>query len=167
VFAVQAARYTQARGVPDERPEGQRGWWPGTAPRYWGLSGSEYFEAADVWPLDPDGNVLVMAIIEEPLAIKNLRDILKQCKGIGAVWAGPGDLSVAMGLKGQTTHPEVEEAVLKILATCKESNVPCMFGATTPQDVEKRMNQGFRIITARPTRSLANLQQGRKLSGRA
>ena len=35
------------------------------APRYWGLSAQEYYDAADSWPLDPNGNMLLMGIIEE------------------------------------------------------------------------------------------------------
>ena len=64
--AVQAARYPQVPGVPDFEPHGERGWWQRIAPRYWGLSASEYYDAADVWPLDPDGNLLLMGIVEEP-----------------------------------------------------------------------------------------------------
>jgi hypothetical protein len=34
------------------------------APRYWGLSASEYTEAADLWPLDPRGEMFFMPLIE-------------------------------------------------------------------------------------------------------
>ena len=98
--AVVAARYPQVPGVRDFEPEGQRGWWQRLAPRYWGLNPQEYYDAADVWPLDPDGESLLMGIVEEPEGVKNLRDILREVKGIGAIWAGPGDMSVAMGKRG-------------------------------------------------------------------
>jgi 4-hydroxy-2-oxoheptanedioate aldolase len=48
-----------------------------------------------VWPLDPDGDLLLMGIVEEAEGVRNIRDILKQVKGIGAIWAGPGDLSIS------------------------------------------------------------------------
>jgi 4-hydroxy-2-oxoheptanedioate aldolase len=93
--AVIAARYPQVPGVADCEPQGQRGWWPRLAPRYWGLTPQDYYDKADVWPLDPDGELLLMGIVEEAEGVRNLRDILKQVKGIGAIWAGPGDLSLS------------------------------------------------------------------------
>jgi len=29
------------------------------ASRYWGLTPQEYYDAADLWPLDPEGNILI------------------------------------------------------------------------------------------------------------
>ena len=103
--AVQSARYPQVPGVADFEPHGERGWWQRIAPRYWGLSAAEYYDAADLWPLDPDGNMLLMGIVEEPTGVGNLPDILRQVKGIGAIWAGPGDMSVALGHRGNAGHP--------------------------------------------------------------
>ena len=72
---------------------------------YWGLAPQDYCEAADVWPLDPDGELLLMGIVENVRGITALPDILRQVKGIGAIWAGPGDLSVSMGMRGNSSHP--------------------------------------------------------------
>ena len=60
--AMLACRYPQKRGA--EHPWGERGWSPGTASRYWGLTVPEYYEAAGLWPLDPDGEIFLMAICE-------------------------------------------------------------------------------------------------------
>jgi 4-hydroxy-2-oxoheptanedioate aldolase len=35
--------------------------------------------------------MLLIGIVEEPEGVKNLPDILRQVKGIGAIWVGPGD----------------------------------------------------------------------------
>ncbi len=164
--AVVAARYPQVPGVADFEPAGQRGWWQRIAPRYWGLTAQEYYDAADLWPLDPNGNMLLMGIIEEPEGVKNLGDILRQVKGIGAIWAGPGDMSVAMGLRGNAGHPEVQANLLRILETCQEFSVPCATGANTPQEVVTRMEQGFRIIITAPEKSTPGLDEGRRLAGR-
>jgi 4-hydroxy-2-oxoheptanedioate aldolase len=59
--AVRAARYPQVPGVPDFEPTGERGWSTSLAPHYWGLTPQEYYDAADVWPLDPDGELLPCA----------------------------------------------------------------------------------------------------------
>ena len=163
--AVAAARYPQIPGSPDFEPEGQRGWWARIAPRYWGLSAQEYYHAADLWPLDPDGNMLLMPIIEEPQCVENLPEILREVKGIGAVWAGPGDMSVAMGHPGESNHPDVQANLLRILDACQNAGVPCATGATAAE-VPMRLEQGFRIIITSPEKSAPGLVEGRRLAGR-
>ena len=163
--AVVAARYPQVPGVADFEPEGERGWWARIAPRYWGLSSSEYYDAADLWPLDPDGNMLLMGIIEEPHGVENIRNILREVKGIGAIWAGPGDMSVAMGHKGNAQHPDVQANLLKIVDACKEFGVPCATGCTAAE-VPMRLEQGFRIIITQPEKTTQGLEEGRRIAGR-
>ena len=82
--AVAAARYPQVPGVQDFAPAGERGWGNRIASRYWGLTPQEYYDAADLWPLDPEGNILLMGIVEEAEGVQNIRDILRQVRGIGA-----------------------------------------------------------------------------------
>ena len=163
--AVRAARYPQVPGAADFEPAGERGWWYRIAPRYWGLTPAEYYDAADVWPIDPDGNLLLMGIVEEPTGVRNLPDILREAKGIGAIWAGPGDMSVAMGHKGNANHPEVQEMLLRILDICQNAGVPCAVGCTAAE-VPMRLEQGFRILITAPTRSAAGLAEGRRIAGR-
>ena len=163
--AVAAARYPQVPGVADFEPRGERGWWYRIAPRYWGLTPQEYYDAADLWPLDPDGNMLLMGIVEEPEGVKNIRDIVRNVKGIGAIWAGPGDMSVAMGHRGDSSHPEVQENLLSILAACKDAGVPCATGATAAE-VPMRLEQGFRIIITSPEKTTQGLAEGRRISAR-
>jgi 4-hydroxy-2-oxoheptanedioate aldolase len=164
--AVRAARYPQVPGVADFEPAGERGWASSLAPYYWGLTPQEYCDAADVWPLDPDGELLLMGIVENVRGITNLPDILRQVKGIGAIWAGPGDLSVSMGLRGNATHPDVEAALLRILAICKDHGVACATGVSPTADAAARLEQGFRIIMVPPTRSVEALTQARRAAGR-
>ena len=165
--AVSAARYPAARGKTPQGPAGVRGWSPFTAPPYWGLGVREYIDRAGVWPLDPEGEILLMGIVESIQGILVLPEVLRQVKGIGAIWAGQGDLSVSMGLRGQLEHPEVEEAVQKILATCKEQGVACATLATPSCGVEKRLEQGFEIVIVPVTRSFDQLQRGLRTLGRA
>src|SRR5438067_10304035 len=107
-----------------------------------------------------------MGIVENVRGLANLPDIRRQVKGIGAIWAGPGDLSVSMGLRGQSTHPDVEAALLKILAVCKEYDVPCATGVSPTADVAARLDQGFRIIIVPSGRSMEALKRGRNTAGR-
>src|SRR4029077_21258893 len=55
--AVAAARYPQVSGVQDFAPVGERVWGSRLASRYWGLSPQQYYDAAVLWPRDPDGNI--------------------------------------------------------------------------------------------------------------
>ena len=164
--AVVAARYPQVPGVPDFEPQGERGWWQRIAPRYWGITPQEYYDAADLWPLDPKGNMLLMGIIEEPAGVENLRDILREVKGIGAIWAGPGDMSISMGLRGNAGHADVQKNLLRILEAWKEFNVPCATGANNPDEVRMRIDQGFRIIITSPQTVTPGLAEGRRLTNR-
>jgi 4-hydroxy-2-oxoheptanedioate aldolase len=162
---VVASRYPQAVGAADAEPVGERGWWYRLAPRYWGLSLQEYYNVADLWPLDPKGELFLMPIVEGVQGVKNLPDILRNVKGISAIWAGSGDLSIELGTGGNMGDPRVEEGVQQILKTCKEFNVPCATIAG-PDNVEQRIEQGFRIIVTMPTRVDPALKKGKTFNGR-
>jgi 4-hydroxy-2-oxoheptanedioate aldolase len=162
---VRAARYPQPAGAPDLEPRGERGWRPWIAARYWGLGPDAYYDAADLWPLDPGGELLLLGIVENARGVANLRDILREARGIGAIWAGSGDLSVSLGYRGDTDHPEVERAVQQILATCKEFGVPCAGLASRGFPVEVRLEQGFQLIVL-PPGARAELERGRRAAGR-
>src|SRR6266704_2829236 len=95
--AVAACRYPRLKSAPRYEPAGIRGDGPTTATRYWGLTQQEYYKKAGVWPLDPEGEVLVMLMIEDTLAIENLDDILAKVPGIGLILIGEGDLSQELG----------------------------------------------------------------------
>ena len=56
--AVAACRYPRRKNVPHYEPAGIRGDGPTAAVRYWGLSQQEYYDRADVWPLNPKGRDL-------------------------------------------------------------------------------------------------------------
>lgn len=159
---VAAVRYPR----PGEADHGRRGWYPHHASRYWGLTIQNYYEAAEVWPYSVQGELFCMAIVEDKQGVKNLPRILKEVKGISAIWAGSGDLSVDMGHAGNGKHPDVEAGVQAILQACLEANVPCCTIADT-NDVEQRLEQGFRIIVAAAPKSYAALERGRKFAGRA
>src|SRR6266487_2207255 len=58
--AVAACRYPRLKNKPLYEPAGIRGDGPTQAVRYWGITQQEYYERADVWPLNPKGEVLVI-----------------------------------------------------------------------------------------------------------
>src|SRR5258708_13343870 len=89
--AVQACRYPRPRSAPYYEPTGQRGDAPRTAARYWGISQPDYYKRADTWPLNPEGEVLVVVMCEEARALKNLPKMLKQLHALRHLPIGQRD----------------------------------------------------------------------------
>jgi 4-hydroxy-2-oxoheptanedioate aldolase len=161
--AVSACRYPRPKDAPRYEPAGLRGDAPGAAARYFGLTQQEYYARADVWPLAPQGEILVVIMVEEVRAIEALPRILDEVPGIGVVLIGEGDLSQELGHPRQYDHPELREAMARILQTCKERNIPCGHPHVDEQNVERLLDEGFRFLMPAPVRSYAGLARGRKL----
>jgi 4-hydroxy-2-oxoheptanedioate aldolase len=164
--AVAACRYPRLKTAPLYEPAGIRGDGPTTAARYWGLTQQEYYAKADVWPLAPHGEILVMLMIEDTLGIENLVDILKQVPGIGLVLIGEGDLSQELGFPRQYEHPQVLDAMSYIVKTCKENKVAVGHPHVDSKNVERVLSEGYTFLMAAPVRSFAALDKGRELAGR-
>jgi 4-hydroxy-2-oxoheptanedioate aldolase len=164
--AVVACRYPRPKNVPLYEPPGQRGDAPAAAARYWGLTQQEYYKRADLWPLAPDGELVVVIMCEEARAINNLREILREVPGIGVVLIGEGDLSQDLGYPRQYEHPVVAEAIGQILNICKDAGVVCGHPHVDSSNVERLLEMGFRWLMASPERSFNALQLGRKASQR-
>jgi 4-hydroxy-2-oxoheptanedioate aldolase len=165
--AVAACRYPRLNTAAMYEPAGIRGDGPTAAVRYWGLTQQEYYDRADVWPLNPKGEIFVILMIEDTKAIENLDDMLKKVPGIGAVLIGEGDLSQELGYPRQYEHPKVLEAMDYIVKTCKANNVVVGHPHVDANNVERVLAQGYRFLMPAPVRSYAGLEKGLKLAGRA
>jgi 4-hydroxy-2-oxoheptanedioate aldolase len=164
--AIAACRYPRPPEAPYYDPPGQRGDAPAAAARYWGLTGPEYYRRADVWPLDPKGEILVVIMCESKLAITNLPAMLEQVPGIGVVMIGEGDLSQDLGHPRQYDHPTVASAIDEVLAICKQYKVPCGHPHVDTKNVEGLLARGFRWLMPSPVPSFAALEIGRRVAGR-
>jgi len=141
---IRFMRYPQMRTSKYQQPPGLRGFSPGNAVFAWGISPAEYEQRADVWPLNPDGDLLAIPMIETAEGLKNV-DEIASVPGIGAIFVGSGgDLHQYLGVPFDS--PELEQARQTILASCKAHNVPCGITALTKPDVEKRLKEGWRMI---------------------
>jgi 4-hydroxy-2-oxoheptanedioate aldolase len=124
---VRAARYV---------PHGARSYGPVLA----GIRRPNYFSWASA-------GIAVIPMIETVEALNNLDSIL-QVPGIDAVYVGPADLSVSLGLKPANNDGETlfDNALATIVSACtKHGIVPGIH--TTAQFVAKRLEQGFRMVT--------------------
>ena len=164
--AVAACRYPRLKPAPLYEPAGVRGDAPTVAARYWGLTPQEYYKRADVWPLNPQGEILVILMIEDTEGIANLPDILKNVPGIGIVLIGEGDLSQELGHPRQYDYPPLLDAMAQIVRTCKEQNVPVGHPHVDSNNVERILKEGYRFLIAAPARSYSALDKGRQLAGR-
>lgn len=121
----------------------------GGAPSYWGMSEKEYKEKADVWPLNPKGELVNFTIVETKAGLARVREIAA-VKGIGVLFPGAGTLRgvfTTTDANGQRVFDEKgwEAAIQQVLAACKEFSVPCGYPATA-NDIEARMQQGFSVF---------------------
>ncbi len=142
--AVQSMRYPQMRGSRYREPAGKRGSGAANAVWAWGVTGEEYERRADLWPLNPEGDLLAIVMIETVEGMKNL-DAILSVPGVGMVFIGAaGDLHLSLGVPQNS--PEVETARQTILRGCLAHNVACGITATTAADVVKRVGEGWKMI---------------------
>jgi 4-hydroxy-2-oxoheptanedioate aldolase len=94
-----------------------------------------------------DEHIATIPMIETAEAISNLDDILST-PGVDAVYVGPADLSISLGLGpyGNDGNSVFDEALATIVDACRKHGVVPGIHATGPL-TPKRREQGFRMIT--------------------
>ncbi len=127
-YAVRAMKYP---------PWGERGAGLSRAQCY-GMHMGEYLSTADE-------EVMTILMIEHIKAVENIDEIL-QVKGIDSIMIGALDLSGSMGILGQTSHPDVENAIQKVLAASKKAGISCGIITVAPEQANQRIEQGFTNI---------------------
>lgn len=151
--AVEAMRHPQARNSKYPEPKGKRG--HGGVPQTYAMAESEYiYKHGDLWPLNPEGDLVAFMMIESVEGVKNAREIMNT-PGVTALLVAPNDLSLSIGVGptsvhspgGWPFHPETEAAIESVLKTCKAEKKICGFAATKGDvEVNKRREQGFNFI---------------------
>ena len=140
-MGLAAMRYASEGGTRPDRV--------GSAPAYWGIDEAEYRERADLWPLDPDGDLVSWVIVESHEGLANVREIAA-VPGISVLWPGAGTLRGLFSTVNAEGQRELDEeawegAIQQVLSACKEFDVPCGFPSNA-SDLEMRMNQGFSVF---------------------
>jgi 4-hydroxy-2-oxoheptanedioate aldolase len=159
LFAVRTMRYPPMKDSKLREPIGIRGSGPANATWIWGLSGEEYDRHADVWPLNPDGDLFATMMIESVEGLKNL-DKIAAVPGVGALFPGAGgDLSRSLGVR--QGDPELEAAFQQILRACKAHKVACAITASNANDLARRVKEGWNIIRS----TVPVINAGRALLG--
>jgi 2-keto-3-deoxy-L-rhamnonate aldolase RhmA len=127
--AVRAARYP---------PEGSRGIGLGRAHRFDPDSRDEYLKIANAL-------MLVGVQIEHREAVNRVEEIVTT-PGVDLVLLGPADLAGSLGYAGEPGHPEVAQAVEKVVHATRRAGVPLGIPVGGPGDVVARVKQGFQFF---------------------
>jgi 4-hydroxy-2-oxoheptanedioate aldolase len=113
---------------------------------------------------DAAANTVVVAQAEDTEAVQHSADIAAT-PGLNAVWIGPSDLSLSLGLPGQMDHPEVVAAIDHIAhkVVASDGCALCVL-VDTPEQAAEWSAQGARMVlfnsTAILSRELANTLTG-------
>ena len=87
---------------------------------------------------------LITVLIEDIVAIDNLEEIVT-VDHIDVFYVAPGDLAQSMGLTGQTSHPDVQSAVDRGIATIVDSGRTAGM-LVNDSTVETYLNKGVRFV---------------------
>jgi len=90
-------------------------------------------------------NTVFIPMIESVQAVENLEKICS-IPGVHAVFVGPGDLTVNMGLPKEYDHPDLIAALKRIIETANRQHVAagCWFGKR--RQVVRTIRQGARLV---------------------
>src|SRR5262249_22687735 len=75
-----------------------------TAARIWGITEREYADKADVWPLNPNGELLLGLKLEDKYALESA-EASARVPGIAFAEWGPGDMAFSLGVRNDGSGP--------------------------------------------------------------
>lgn len=106
----------------------------------WGATAGDYFKYAN-------DEILVVLQTESPQGVDNADEIYS-LPGVDAIFVGPNDLQFQMKTPdGKDPSPEAFEAMLqRILAAGKKAGTPVGLHVQTPEQVQKRIAEGWQFI---------------------
>ena len=146
--------------------EGLRGWGSHKhAASVWGLGEQEYLERADVWPLNPRGEIMLGIKIEDQHALKHTEQSVAVA-GLAFAEHGPRDMGLSYGYREGRADPPVPAEVIaagdRVLAACKASGL-FFLDNVLPENVKAQIDRGVMIGAGRRQDAA---EVGRKYTGR-
>lgn len=90
-------------------------------------------------------NSVCIVGIESVPAMEALDDIVA-IEGVDAIFVGPNDLSISLGVPDQYEHPDYEAALRTIIATCQGRGIPVLIHHQTPDLSAKWLREGARFV---------------------
>lgn len=153
---VRAARYEIHRhGVGEGLEEGLRAFGAHEfAAKIWGVSPKEYYALADVWPLNPRGQLMIGVKIEDRAGQRNTESIVR-VPGLSFAEWGPRDTSYAAGhldvafdygrKPGVVQPPELVAAAQRVIRASKDAGLNILDNAMA-DDILAQIAAGITII---------------------
>jgi 2-keto-3-deoxy-L-rhamnonate aldolase RhmA len=132
--ADEAKRAVAATRYP---PEGVRG--------MAGMSRGSRFGTLPNYFKNANQGIAVIVQLETPEAVANL-EAIAAVPGVDAIFLGPADLSGAMGLVGQLTHPDVMALMAQAAQRCRALNMHVGTVGGTPEVVAQYRAAGFDFV---------------------
>ena len=149
---VQAARFPIHTQKIDVLGEGLRGWGSHLfAAWVWGLEPEVYLHKADVWPLNPEGEIMLGVKLEDRQALANAEATLA-VPGLAFAEHGPRDMGLSYGyLEGRAdppVPPEVSAAGDLVLKIAKQNGI-FFLDNVLPDNVVGQIQRGVMIGAGR------------------
>jgi 4-hydroxy-2-oxoheptanedioate aldolase len=118
------------------------------AAQVWGITADEYADKADVWPLNPKGELLIGLKLEDKYALENA-EANARVPGIGFAEWGPGDMAFSLGVRNESgpLPAALQAARAKVFAAVR-SNKLFFLNAVTPDNVVDMIKEGVMIGAA-------------------
>ena len=136
--------------APNALSQGRRGaGGQSMAAAIWGVTPQEYVQKADVWPLNPEGEIMLGLKIENRRALANA-ETSAAVPGIAFAEWGPGDMGMSLGhadAHDPPFPPEMSAARARVKAACDAANVFFLNGVR-PHDVVERLDEGVMVGSA-------------------
>ena len=90
-------------------------------------------------------DIFLAAMIESVDAVNNLDDICG-AEGVDAVFVGPNDLTVSMGIPEERDNPEFVEVMQLIIDTAGRHGIPAGGHFSNPRHTRRQIEQGARFV---------------------
>jgi 4-hydroxy-2-oxoheptanedioate aldolase len=130
---AEAARAVQACKYP---PHGNRSYGP--------IRAAEVVGSAA--PDDLAGAVLCFVMIETRDGLDRVHEIAAT-PGLDGVYIGPSDLALGLGHAPGTAGQELEDAIARVLETCRQAGIVAGMHCANGQAARQRAAQGFGLVT--------------------
>ncbi len=162
---VESARYGHRPSLDKKLGVGRRGsGGQERAAEVWGIPTSDYLDRADVWPLNPEGELMLGLKLEDPRALDQAEACIA-VPGVALAEWGPGDMGMGFGLKeahDPPYPPDMLNARRLVKKACDKAGV-AFLNIVTEETVRNELDDGV-MVGAAATKEAARI--GRQHSGR-
>ena len=105
---------------------------------YEGVKVKEFIEHAN-------NEIIIIPQIESEKAVRNIDEIVS-VKGVDAAVFGPNDLSISLGVPGETGHPKMVLAFERVIEACNKAGVASGLHVGSVDLVKKWKAKGMRFL---------------------